>query len=373
MTNDADFSWETIEPKGTPPYERAGHTAIISDDLMYVYGGHDAANNKLNDLIILDLTNYPMFRGVVAMNRLVNLHKGKLQFRETCSDKVPMLPGQELCPPPPPRAYHTAVLKNNFMIVFGGCPAEIEGPLYFLHLGTETWLKYVGQNSPPEVKIPRSHHTAVMNGDEMLIYGGINGVTPLGSLITFNTSKLKWSTISNNLPAIYKHSAFFNNGILYIVGGTGDHGNNNFLEIRIKDGTCIKESKYFPSLDLNLRLLTTVYDKSRDWLYIFGGFCVGDDDIECGCTDRLCIIDMAHKKAGYVYSALKNCPSPRCGHTMLLYKGDLIVFGGCDRLPLLNGEWVLCDFYNSVAKFTPPNANVDVSTLSGIVRSDQNA
>lgn len=374
MTNTSNKYFEWIENEkeiGTPPYERAGHSAVIAQDKMFVYGGHDANNNKLNDLVIFDLKQH-MFMGVVAMNRLVNLHKGKLQFRENCADKVPLSDSQELSPPPPPRAYHTAVLKDDFMIVYGGCPAEIEGPLYFLHLDTKTWLKYVNPNSPKEVKIPRSHHSAVMNGDEMIIYGGINGVTPLHTLLTFNTTKFKWNSYNqNNYPKIYKHSSFIRDGFLYLVGGTTDKANHNFTKIELKKYTVVSEGNEFP-FTLNLSLLATFYDSSRDWLYIHGGYCVGDGDIECGCSDRLSIIDMK-TPSNYVIisSPLVECPSPRCGHTMVLYDGKLIVFGGCDRLPLLNGEWVFCDFSNSINRFKPPPPDVQISQVRDYILSIQ--
>lgn len=364
------YEWVENEKEiGTPPYERAGHTAVISKDKMFVYGGHDANNNKLNDLVIYDLKQN-MFMGIVAMNRLVNLHKGKLQFRENCTDKVPLSVNQELSPPPPPRAYHTAVLKDDFMIVFGGCPAEIEGPLYFLHLETKTWLKYVSANSPKEVKAPRSHHTAVMYGDDMIIYGGINGVTPLHSLLTFNVTKFKWSVYSQQgYPKIYKHSSFIRDGILYLVGGTTDKANHNFTLINLRDHNVVIEGiEAFP-FTLNLRLLATVYDSSRDWLYIHGGYCVGEGDIECGCSDRLYIIDMKNpSNYSIVSSPFSKCPPPRCGHTMVLYNSDLIVFGGCDRLPLLNGEWVFCDFSNSINTFqSPPPPKESLSNLQELI------
>ncbi|OHT15089.1 Kelch motif family protein [Tritrichomonas foetus] len=366
------FRWiENNTMLGTPPYERAGHSAILtSSKELIIYGGHDASNNKLNDLVIYNMqTNF--FNNAVPMNKLIVLHKGKLELHSNYKfgDKVPFSPQQELTPPPPPRAYHTAVLKDSFMIVFGGCPAEIEGPLYFLHLPTKTWLKFVTPNCPSEVKIPRSHHTANMNGDEMLIYGGINGVTPLSSLISFNTNKFKWTLISNKLPAVCKHSSFIKDEILYIIGGATENGNNNFLAIDIKSGTVLQNgASAFPQLQLNLRLLATAYDPSRNWLYIFGGFCVENDETECGCTDKLYIIDMNKKTYGYINSPLLKCPSPRCGHTMVLAGNNLVVFGGCDRLPLLNGEWVFCDFSNTINIFQPPPPDVDVSQIRDLIK-----
>ena len=365
------FGWVEVENEqmGTPPYERAGHTSVITGDQnLIIYGGHDADNNRLGDLTKYDLKKN-MFLNVVAINRFTRLHKDKLELINNYNNKVPISPQQEISPPPPPRAYHTAVLKDDFMIVFGGCPSEKDGPVYFLHIESTTWLKFVSANNPPEVKLPRLHHTACMNGENMIVYGGVSGVTPLSSLLSFNTSKFKWTLISKDLPAIFKHSAFIKDDVLYVVGGTTDNGNNNFMGIDIKNGTVINRSNMFPaSINLNLRLLTTIYDKKRDWLYIFGGFNVEEDDIECGCTDRLYIIDMKTKNYGVINSILMRCPSPRCGHTMNLYDDKLVVFGGCDRLPLLNGEWVFCDFSNTINIFNPPPPDIELSRLREIIQ-----
>jgi N-acetylneuraminic acid mutarotase len=40
------------------PSPRSGHTACIYENAMYIFGGKDDDNNKLNDLWKLDLNTY---------------------------------------------------------------------------------------------------------------------------------------------------------------------------------------------------------------------------------------------------------------------------------------------------------------------------
>jgi N-acetylneuraminic acid mutarotase len=51
--------WENVEPKSNViPEPRAGHSCSIYNDGLYVFGGKDDDNNKLNDLWCFDLKSY---------------------------------------------------------------------------------------------------------------------------------------------------------------------------------------------------------------------------------------------------------------------------------------------------------------------------
>jgi len=47
--------WSKITTKGKGPVARAGHSAVIEDDKMYIFGGKDEDNEKQKDLWCLDL------------------------------------------------------------------------------------------------------------------------------------------------------------------------------------------------------------------------------------------------------------------------------------------------------------------------------
>jgi N-acetylneuraminic acid mutarotase len=51
--------WETIDPKeGTMPEPRAGHSCSVYNDCIYVFGGKDDDNTKLNDFWKFDLKSH---------------------------------------------------------------------------------------------------------------------------------------------------------------------------------------------------------------------------------------------------------------------------------------------------------------------------
>lgn len=53
-------TWEMIKYKNEPPCERAGHSAVIrmddNGDHMYIFGGKDNDNQKLNDTWKFNMT-----------------------------------------------------------------------------------------------------------------------------------------------------------------------------------------------------------------------------------------------------------------------------------------------------------------------------
>ena len=55
LTFDFDTSqWEHLEAKGVLPQARAGHSATIYQNKMYIFGGKDEDNEKLKDFWSFD-------------------------------------------------------------------------------------------------------------------------------------------------------------------------------------------------------------------------------------------------------------------------------------------------------------------------------
>jgi len=49
--------WTEVQCTGSIPSPRAGHTAVLIDDVMYVYGGSNFDDSYLGDLTALNLTS----------------------------------------------------------------------------------------------------------------------------------------------------------------------------------------------------------------------------------------------------------------------------------------------------------------------------
>jgi hypothetical protein len=359
-------SWKQQEDSiGTPPFERANHTAILVDSKLYIYGGHDYAGTPLNDVVIYDIERTCWIHSSFHHSLP---RKGKPHDRHL----KPLNPALQVCPPPPRRCKHTAVHYQGHMVVMGGCPSETEGEMYFLDIAAMSWYKHIPANPPPEAIVPRSHHSASIWNSSMVVFGGINGETALNSLIIFDFQKFRWTVLKHGLPMVYAHTSFVKGDILFIVGGWRQSG-SHFLAVSLVDGSKVVASNYLPKFNIDVGLAASCYDAETDRLYILGGYSI-NSDVEEGCTDRLHIIDLKQKTVADVFSALiPNCPSPRCGHVMALYSQSLFVFGGCNRLPLLNGDWVFCDFSNAVWQFKAPPLGFDLTRLREIIQEKDGA
>ncbi len=72
---------------------------------------------------------------------------------------------------PSPRRGHSALIADNYMVVFGGCYLESKcfNDVYFLDLISNEWQHIQTSGSTPS---PRQGHSAIMYGSNMWIYGG---------------------------------------------------------------------------------------------------------------------------------------------------------------------------------------------------------
>eukprot|EP01064_Diplonema_japonicum_P002730 TRINITY_DN11772_c0_g1_i1.p1 TRINITY_DN11772_c0_g1~~TRINITY_DN11772_c0_g1_i1.p1 ORF type:complete len:638 (+),score=130.86 TRINITY_DN11772_c0_g1_i1:61-1974(+) len=142
---------------------------------------------------------------------------------------------------PPARKHHSAVEYKGEMYVFGGVTAN--GTDDTLHALTTTgrneftWEKVMSVGRVPS---PRSHHTAVMSGDNMYIFGGCQGDEPtVGSVrrlaeenfydvYRFNITSCTWDLFCHHdtlQPCLWGHSvAPFRHFLLHFGGfNLGDY------------------------------------------------------------------------------------------------------------------------------------------------------
>ena len=348
--------WEQIIPKvGVSPYERSNHTCVVVGTDLYVYAGHDSTGNSLNDLLVY---NEKLGWSYASVNKIISTINKTVVVEQGFSYHPPA--PLELSPIPQGRAFHTAVVYNNFMIVVGGNATEIGGQVYFLDFSLKarlTWCVFTAPNPPPEVLTQRFQHTAVVWKNKMVLYGGTNGDTPLPPCLLFlDLVKFKWKVKkSPNFKPTYGHAAFVKDNMMYIVGGSNPDSPNGFSIIALDTCQTINASNFIPmDLVVNRRLVTaTLLDR---FLYLIGGYVVTPDGIENGCVNQVDIIDLATKRWCSIYPSMTNgiSPAPLCGHTAVYYNDGITIFGGCDRLPLLDGRWVFYGFTSDMWKFTPP-------------------
>ncbi len=181
------------------PAARTHHTAVWSGDQMIVWGGNNG-------------------------NAVANNSGGR--YDPINDSWTPVSQSGA----PSPRYDHTAVWTGEEMIVWGG----YTGAFTFGTLGdgakydplSDTWSPISSTNQPS----PRTDHTAVWTGTEMLVWGGASCTgcanAELGTGGRYNPVTDTWTAISavNAPEARFNHSAVWTGSKMIVWGGASDQG-----------------------------------------------------------------------------------------------------------------------------------------------------
>lgn len=162
---DADtHSWFKPNISGTIPLARTHHSACGLEKLMYVYGGHTQLSGYTNDLYKLDTS--------IMVWSLINT-------RGT---------------PPAASHGHSATIIGTNMFVFGGCVNDSPHYNSIRVFDTETncWL-----NKPSAKLLPEGRwgHSAFAYNGELYITGGWNGNTFFNNLQKFSPETFSWKQV----------------------------------------------------------------------------------------------------------------------------------------------------------------------------------
>jgi N-acetylneuraminic acid mutarotase len=253
---------------------RWGHTAILYNDVAIIYGGFSRQNNHenyFNDIVKLDLDSLSFSsmpatgdlprrsnHTAVLYNDEMIIHGGKdgVSFYnetysynlltndfiklETTSDDIVQ-----------DRAYHTANIYKDYMIVFGGeINSQILDDLWVLDLPTKKWYNIPLPNG---MKLePRSFHCSEILGDKIYLVGGY--CLEMKCVLPITIVDLKNFSLDN--PAVTVHRIKTHlpiprwggvmkeyNSSLYLYGGRNGYDSNEFViltdnkwkEIRFKN------------------------------------------------------------------------------------------------------------------------------------------
>ncbi|XP_027714005.1 multiple epidermal growth factor-like domains protein 8 [Vombatus ursinus] len=168
--------WEEVQPAGGRPPAATGHSMIFHPPsrALLVYGGHRPSTARFSvrvnstELFHVDLRMWTSLRG----------RDGQRGPRE--------------------RAFHTASVLGNYMVVYGGNVHThyqeekcYEDGIFFYHLGCHQWVSGAelappgtpeGRAAPPGGRY--SHVAAVLGGSVLLVAGGYSG-RPRGDLMAY--------------------------------------------------------------------------------------------------------------------------------------------------------------------------------------------
>ncbi|KAK6104668.1 Kelch motif family protein [Brugia pahangi] len=132
--------WTTVSCTNAPPLPRFGHTAVVYNDMMIIFGGIDQNFSTPDHIDVFNFKSQKWIKWSVT---------GKL---------------------PEAREFHTACVIGNKMYIFGGVGVPMyELQISFLNLETRHWEQ---QNVTGVIPCGRKNHSAWVYRDKMYIFGG---------------------------------------------------------------------------------------------------------------------------------------------------------------------------------------------------------
>jgi hypothetical protein len=190
--NPTTNTWAPITLAGAP-IARIDHTAVWTGSEMLIWGGLSSSPNQ------------PVNTGS--------------RYNPT-TDSWASISGLNA---PARRHNHTATWDGNLMVVWGGTGWAPPQPLNTgarYDPGSDSWSSMNYTNVPAG----RTHHTAVFNGTETIVWGGLGFAPsePLDDGGIYNASTNLWRPISGSGVARQKHSAVWMDQVMTVWGGEPD-------------------------------------------------------------------------------------------------------------------------------------------------------
>ena len=180
---------------------RSGHTAVLFNDKMIIFGGNDGS--RKNDCYEINLNDY------------------SVKSKALSGDSISARDG------------HTAVVYDGKMVVFGGNDGSRKNDCYEINLSD---YSVTAKTLSGDSISAREGHSAVVYNGEMIIFGGYNGTTYNNDCYSINLSTyaVTQRTLTGSAPPVRsEHSAVVCNGKMIIFGGKEATCKNDCYEINL--------------------------------------------------------------------------------------------------------------------------------------------
>ncbi|MBS0660361.1 MAG: hypothetical protein JSR82_19235 [Verrucomicrobia bacterium] len=222
---------------------------------------------------------------------------------------------------PSPRSSHTAVWTGSEMIVYGGTAAAgavEDGARYAFATNSWTTLPAISPGNP----MPRTKHSAIWTGTEMIVWGGSSSASqlnPLNSGARYHRANNAWSLTAPGPAGRASHACCWTGSEMIIWGGAVPGGSPGIV-VTLNDG-----ARYDPA--------------GNAWTTMQGTPPLGRSEPATLWTGTLFVVWGNSPNEGGAYSpernnwqpiALLNAPTPRL-HGSFVWTGTQgIYFGGAD-------------------------------------------
>eukprot|EP00118_Oscarella_pearsei_P025967 m.309129 g.309129 ORF g.309129 m.309129 type:complete len:484 (+) comp45546_c0_seq1:23-1474(+) len=275
------LEWNKLEPKGSIPGKREGHTLVECGGFLYLFGGSDSSDAEkcLHGMYSFDPMACEFERletegeepealnsSLVAIRQCLYTFGGILEGEATNSlhmfnidaKKWALLPtsGEK----PRPRGDHASTSSGTTVFVFGGSGGEnlYLDDLFCLETATLTWSKI----TPPDSPQPREFCSLCAHGlNHLYLFGGTTVIddtdTVLNDLHCFDSTEDTWTLLSSDQApeARYSHAtAVWRNQFLVFGGMDNEKDFADFWMFELPEAT---STSYKPTAPL-----TAHYDLS---------------------------------------------------------------------------------------------------------------
>ncbi|CAF1019741.1 unnamed protein product [Adineta steineri] len=290
MSANEELQWTRIETNGARPESRSGHSAVIYNNSMYIFGG--LGKHRYNDLFKFDFDTY--------------------QWTEIKPKDESTLPTKRL--------KHSACIYDNMMYIFGGWDSSGKlNDMYRYIFDRNEWEIVPCSNSPRA----RSAHSVVVYKNSMYLFGGI-GDNKFNDMHRFSFKTNQWFIVNQINPPPRRSSyggAHIYNDHLYIVCGLGcgkfnDCHSFNFNTLEWTELKYSDSSRVIPAKRGRHSCIL-----SNENLYMFGGY------VGIQRSNELFVLNLQTHQWQQL-KLQKNVPSAREGHSAVLYNGYMWLFGG---------------------------------------------
>ena len=310
-------AWSALEPSGSPPPGRYGHTAIYDSlrDRIVVFGGEGEASSYRNDVWVLTLAESPEWSEIHPSGGM-----------------------------PSGRSEHSAIYDSvrDRMIVFGGRDvSSSHNDVWEVTLsGSPAWSELAPSGSSP---LERSGHTAIYDAtrDRMVVFGG-DGRNDVWALTLSGTPA--WTEIepSGTIPGRTAHTAFYDamRDRMVVFGGHDNGGYQNDVWALTLSETpawsALLPSGAPPSVRGHH---TAIYDPIRDQMVVFGGHGHGGSSYR----NDAWALTLSGNTAWNIVTPPGTVPAGRDRHTAVYdsMRDRMVVCGGTEGPGNPNDVWVL--------------------------------
>jgi len=189
---------------GEPPSPRDRHSAVVSNDSLWVFGGFDG-RSRVNEFNAFDFTQSSWLRMVPTALT------------------------------PSARHSHSSVAFENKLYIFGGYDGTYKNDLHCFDTPSMEWEN---MNCTGTLPTPRYRTSLVAHEKSLFVFGGHDGLSHLRDLFAFNTETMVWSAISYTgirpTPRD-SHVATVYGNHMYVFGGSSGNAMNDLFRFRLSN------------------------------------------------------------------------------------------------------------------------------------------